>query len=135
MKTKLRCRILIVLTFCLLFSGCKKTLPFSRDIREAIENDQRASIKMLIDAGVDVNAHDNTGATPLTVAVDSNARPETTKVLLRSGANPNWPDGQGEYALNIALEHGEAENAILLLQSGADPNNTNHDGLAALAFI
>ncbi len=82
-----------------------------------------------------VNARDDTGATPLTVAVASNARPETTNLLLRSGADPDWPDGQGEYALNIALERGEAENAILLLKSGADPNNTNHDGLAALAFV
>jgi ankyrin repeat protein len=135
MKYAPRIPVLIALCVSLLLTGCKKRLPFGRDAREAIENDKAATLKVLIDAGVDVNAKDETGRTPLSAAVHSRAHPEITELLLDSGADPNQPDGQGEFALNIALQNGEAENAQSLLKHGADPNHANREGLSALAYI
>lgn len=129
------CSILIVFALCLLFSGCNKKQPFSSDVRAAIENNKTATLKVLIDAGADVNARDETGTTPLNAAVHSNARLETTKMLLESGADPNQPDDEDEYPLNIACQHGDVANATLLLKQGADPNHANREGLSALAFV
>lgn len=60
---------------------------FVKEAREIIQRsiaDNREIIKMLIDAGADVNAATSEGATPLSSTDD----PETIRLLLAAGANP-----------------------------------------------
>jgi ankyrin repeat protein len=111
------------------------------------------AMKMLIEAGADVNARDNTGETPLMYVVDA----EAAKELVEAGANINARDNDGQTplihavrgwkseairSLNAADELGPwgvivAENWQLdtvkfLLQAGAETNAADHAGKTAL---
>lgn len=89
-----------------------------------------AGIELLLKAKADVNKKNEFGKTPLMMAAHMN-RPDTVKLLLNHGANPNLTtDTVGKYS--ISMERGQrtalmyaAENAspqviTLLLDAGAD---------------
>jgi len=48
-------------------------------------------VKQLLAEGVDVNGRSNSGATPLTSAVEMNSAP-VVELLLQKGADPNLKD-------------------------------------------
>lgn len=74
---------------------------------------QRADIAaLLLEAGADPNTPDQTGFTPLHLAVDSEAdavrqtgcrpTPGVSRILLEKGADPNRPDKTGASPLDLA---------------------------------
>lgn len=95
--------------------------------------DMREIVKMLIDAGADVNkAHGPTGQTPLMDAVktiklldkkwkrDGEAQLETIRLLVASGANLDAQDNAGQTVLIHAVRKGCYEIMRLLVELGAD---------------
>lgn len=62
------------------------------------------SFDKLIEAGVDINAVDNDGNTPLNMAI-YNDRPAFVKALLERGAACNKPDGDGYSPLMLAVRY------------------------------
>jgi ankyrin repeat protein len=81
-----------------------------------IAHDGRKDIvETLADAGANVNARDDSGATPLHRAVEM-AAPGSIAVLLSHGADMRVADGQGRTVLHLAA----AIDSLPLLQMVAD---------------
>ena len=115
-------------------------------LKRSIDNN-REIIKLLIDAGADINASSYYGNTALTHTHDL----ETIKLLLAAGADPNGgkrhsPDSEMEamdekdtrpikLPLIEAISSDNLEAIKLLLAAGADPNAQTHAGESALSTV
>jgi ankyrin repeat protein len=65
--------------------------------------------------GVDANAINKVGGTPLMIAA-AKGNAELVSLLLKSGAKPNAKDKQGRTARQFALDNNHAEVAELLAE-------------------
>jgi len=82
--------------------------------------------------GADVNVRTKSWrATPLHIAAMMR-RPEMTRRLLQTGANPGETDEGGHTPLHLAAYYGDAESARLLLDAGAPVGVKDSSGRAAL---
>lgn len=107
-------------------------------LRSAAESvsamDGGASMKALLDAGVDVNSTNRAGMTPLMAAVLAGRR-DNVRWLLSKGADPNLQTPtEGKTALMMAVERDDAEIVRLLLKRRADANLKDHLGRTAGAM-
>src|SRR5262249_36949885 len=86
-----------------------------------------AAVRALVDQKVDVNAPGKDGTPPLhwVVRVDDL---DTTKLLLRAGAQATKADRYGVTPLALATANGNAEMMRLLLDAGADSNAVDPAG-------
>lgn len=82
--------------------------------------------KVLLEAGANPNAQDETGSTPLIAAVEAG----TVEALLKGGAKPDLADKDGRTALMGA---DEAKTAALLA-GGADPALKDKEGRTAIDY-
>jgi len=80
--------------------------------------DDRDSLGLLIERGADVDAKDESGLTPLLIAV-ADGRRLLTKRLIDLGADVNIPDDAGRTPLLIATEKGNQPIVDLLERFGA----------------
>ena len=83
--------------------------------------DNIPSAQSLIDAGSDVNAGNDLGATPLWLAAE-NGSAEMVEVLLKAGANPSAVLFTGETVVMKAAHTGNASVVRQILAAGANPN-------------
>lgn len=92
----------------------------------------------LLEAGADVDALDFQDSTPLHYAASCSYSEEDTKAyfepLLAAGADIHAQNIPGQSALHIALERNITNNALYLLQKGADTNLRDRDGASCLAY-
>ena len=85
-------------------------------------------LKVLIDAGADVNAADFMGGTPILSATCNNDY-LCVQLLIDAGANVNGhPDHCGHTPLSAAVSNGNEECVRRLVAAGADPNKANPSG-------
>ena len=78
------------------------------------------TVSFLIDQGLDTNAKDEDGGTPLMAACrQSTVSLEVIKLLIKSGANINEEDNFGFTALLGAIKYNHVDIAKLLLKHGA----------------
>jgi hypothetical protein len=87
---------------------------------EAIEEDNLAAVKQLIEQKVNINAFYWVMETPLNYAIERKKSADLIIYLLKNKANPNLQDVNGHTPLFGAIENPEL--ITLLLQHGADPN-------------
>jgi len=96
------------------------------------------AMKLLLDAGADVNLPGPTGddwdATPLQHAI-LERQPAAVQLLLDRGADPNRGAGGPESLTPLFLAAGDTDPAILklLLAHGADPTVEDEDGVTPLS--
>jgi len=90
------------------------------DLVVAIKARDVAGVEALLAKGVDVNAVDLDGTTPLMLAVH-NRNAGTVAALLVAGANVDIANRYGATALHTAARNGDARVAQLLLEAGANP--------------
>jgi ankyrin repeat protein len=83
--------------------------------------------------GVEVNAKDDMGRTPLHVAARAGCR-EICALLLEHGADANIRDVRRQTPLAEALAHGNAETVELLLEHGADVSAKDRHGRTPLVL-
>ncbi|ERN42499.1 ankyrin repeat-containing protein [Rubidibacter lacunae KORDI 51-2] len=97
----------------------------------AAESDRVATVRMLLEAGADVNLSDcpvrKQGRTPLMYAAIANA-PEVLNLLLAAGAEVDARDKRGQTALFFAVQEECLDAAKVLLKGGADPHQKGWDG-------
>ncbi|MBQ6657477.1 MAG: ankyrin repeat domain-containing protein, partial [Ottowia sp.] len=130
----------------------RRHIPASNPILEPEEVQEQiaqtnAAIKLLLDAGADVNARDNDGQTALMHTADLFGNIHAIQPLLEAGADVNARDSGGKTTLMRLMhrnfgsfEPDEGPSEItqtkaaikLLLDAGADVNATDKDGWTAL---
>ena len=96
----------------------------------AAYNNNPEAVKILLDAGADVNARAPDGDTVLIVAASNNRNPQVMKILLEAGAEVNALGEGGMTALMWASHN--PETIKVLLDGGADVNIHNKNGRTAL---
>ena len=91
-------------------------------------------VRRLINAGADVSAANDYGATPMGLAAEI-GHTEMLGLLLDAGADPDAPNGDGQTALMLAARSGSVDIARALLERGADVNaRENWRGQTALIW-
>lgn len=92
-------------------------------IHAACTSGHLAGIRVLLEAGADVNVASGEGTTPLMMAVGSQMSASAAgvvKLLLENGAKTGVPDCNGRTALHLAAERGDLETCRLLIEAGED---------------
>lgn len=80
-------------------------------------------IQLLLDRGLDVNAKNKDGQTPLMLApLYADLLDNVIRCLLRHGADCNIKDNRGRTAMHMAASFGELSRLQLLVEYGADLN-------------
>ena len=95
---------------------------------------QEEIVRLLLDAGADINAVSAlTEATALAFAAIK-GRPSAVRLLLERGADANAPSGSGATPLTHAASEGQTECLRLLISHHADVNAATKRGMTALMF-
>ena len=104
-------------------SGSITPLQLARNVR---------IVKLLIDAGANVNAGAKTGLGPPLNRASGLGDADSISALIKAGAKVNNKTSDGITALMLAAEHGNSEAVKILLAAGADAlakDNSGHDAL------
>ena len=110
-----------ILTYCLFRT------PRAESIHSAAQKGEMEKIKLLIQQGVDVNARDYEGNTPLYFAVDT-GKIATMQLLIKSNANVHAINHKGMTPLHLAALRGNKDAVELLINRNANVHATNNMG-------
>jgi ankyrin repeat protein len=98
----------------------------------AVRRGKTGSLKVLIEAGADINARGNHGKTPLIECVSGHLKHQQRKqallLLLESGADPDLRDEWGRTALHYASMMDRADDAKALVEHNANVNIKDNEG-------
>ena len=90
-------------------------------VAEAVQEQDHARLRALLERGADVDAPAPDGTTALHWAAHW-SDPETVRLLVRAGADVDAANRYGATPLWLAAERAAADVVGLLLEAGADPN-------------
>jgi ankyrin repeat protein len=99
----------------------------------AIYFDKPVTLKVLIEAGADVNAQDSDGATPLTLAAQED-NPMIVMELIKAGADVNLTRHDGATPLHMAAKNGHEGCVVALIRDGADVHRRTEMGNKPITF-
>ncbi len=102
-------------------------------VMQIMQKGTSAELESAIQAGLDVNATDEEGNTPLLVAA-ANRRSDLIYVLLKNGADPNFEKDPGITALGIACMFDDWSMVDLLITHGANVNYCAPNGESTLSM-
>ncbi len=127
--------ILFMVTVFVLSLGLNLQAQNLQHLFSAIKNNNYDSVKILISQGVDVNAKNDDGLTPLMLACYTDTKGNIVKLLIDKGADVNTKDNDGETPLLYACANDTTGNIVkLLIDNGADVNAKDNDGDTPLMF-
>lgn len=128
--------LLLVIPMSLLLFSCSKG-PDKKQLNallfSAVSQENDRALRDLLNKGADVNARDEHGCTPLSIAA-MKGNLSTVRLLLERGADANVPCDHGPNPLNMASSRGYEPIVRLLLEKGADVNRTDPQGWYALSY-
>jgi ankyrin repeat protein len=92
------------------------------------------AVKLLLEAGANISAKDDTGQTALHRMMDVSYRPskDMAELLLAKGADVNLKDKEGRTPLHLAAESADRDIVKFLLDKGARINEKDESGFIAL---
>ncbi len=95
----------------------------------------KAFVRFMIDSGVDINALNDDGFSPLHIALGKkdkgDAMYECAVYLVKTGADVDLKNGLGETPLHMALRLNDLKSYGMLMAAGADPTIKDARGLDA----
>ena len=94
----------------------------NEELMQGIKLGKETNVKMLIEAGADVNSPDKSGEAPLLAACIT-AKPEIVKTLIKAGAKTDVKTSIGISPLSYATMIGNYEIYDLLTKAGAKIDN------------
>ncbi|QCW01946.1 ankyrin repeat domain-containing protein [Natrinema pallidum] len=104
-------------------------------LHEAAGSGRPEIARELIGRGIDLDAQNNGGLTPLLTALEVENY-DTAEVLLEGGADPNIFDNSGRCALSMAVTRGQRGGKLkMLLEHGADPTASDESGESVLEWL
>ncbi len=121
----------------LLLEKCSKINDKDYDstaLIDASDGGHIAIVKLLLEAGANVNDKDSEGETAL-ICASRKGHIDVIKILLQVGANVNDKDNIEKTALTYALQYHHVEVIKFLLEKGADINCKNIEGKNLLNYI
>lgn len=90
-------------------------------------------VKLVIDAGANVNARDAGGFSPLDTAARNRA-PTIIEMLIAAGADPNAVDNDGFFPLLHAINRNHVPSIEMLAKKGADLEKPTKQGITPLSW-
>ena len=99
--------------------------------RANVENEGEEIVRLLIEAGADVEAKFDDGRNAL-IHTAGNPAAGSAAMLIEAGADVNVQSKSGWTALMRAARYGRTETVKLLIEAGADVNAISNDGETAL---
>jgi NAD(P)-dependent dehydrogenase (short-subunit alcohol dehydrogenase family) len=103
-------------------------------LNEAAFRGDLTALRQGLEAGAELNAADQSGATPLIVATTF-GHTEAAKILIAAGADVNMQNNDGSTALLVAALLCRTEIVEALLANGADKQMRNNAGSTALDVV
>lgn len=103
----------------------------AESLHVATRSGDLVAVQGYVDGGADLNARNDYGSTPLTIAV-TYGQTGTVGLLIENGADLNLEGSGGSTPLHLATFFGRAEQVKLLLGAGANAAKTNAAGSTAL---
>ena len=112
------------LTFCLLLAGCNRQSASNNAqvaalFRATREGNTDVVRSLLATPGIDVNATDERGSTPLLEAARY-GHDDICRILIAAGANLKSKDRDGKTALQLAIQGNHDDVVRVLKQAGAN---------------
>ena len=120
-------RILTSLIPILLLTGCGAKI----DVWQAAINGNEALVKKYIESGGNINAQNESGATPLHIAANS-GNLAIAKLLIAQGADLTLLYKKSQTPLHLAAGGGQIRIIKLLIENGADVNFASPEGITPL---
>lgn len=119
-----------------LAQGAQRSIQ--EDLMYRISFGRPDDVKVLLDKNAETNTYGSMGDTPLTLAVNRNPGDGEIiiKALLAKGADPNFPDKNGIYPLEVAIKQDKVMLVKALIEGGADVQMRTLEGVSMsdLAF-
>ena len=117
------------------FLASRGALPEDRaaKVLDAAANGDGATVRRLVQEGVDPNTSQGWGQTLLHYAAGAGDR-ETAELLLGKGSDVNARNQAGETPLHVAAHRNQAELIRLLMSKGADVDAKSRAGYTALDY-
>ncbi|XP_020291567.1 uncharacterized protein LOC109858571 [Pseudomyrmex gracilis] len=100
---------------------------------DAIENKEIEMAELLLNRGANVNASDESGVTPLCLAVKK-GHVDVVKMLIDRGANVNTKTRDGTTPLHYAIKYKNRKIAELLLNHRANVNASDKSGVTPMCL-
>lgn len=113
--------------------GTQRASNIDMALLDAAQRGDIETVRARLAAGVDVNARNLAGISPLFFAVAEGHR-EIAALLIDRGANVHGRTSNGLVPLVMAAHKGDRAMVELLLARGADVNDANSDGSTALKW-
>lgn len=110
----------------------ERHFTLAHQLLQAVEKNDVASARELIDGGCDVNVQDKGQSTPL-MRASLHGYSEIVDMLVSFGADVNRHDKIGKTALHYAAQENQEEIVQKLLKAGADVNSQDTYGNSPLS--
>ena len=133
---------LIALILVMLMAGvayADATFDLMKALQQSPEKLTSKRIQSFVKRGADVNYYsDESGYTPLMLALVNNAKSEVIRALINAGADSSASNASGETVLMYACmgqTSTEPEIVRMILEDGVNVNAQNEAGQSAIMFI